>query len=639
MNYRLRRQGEDLGAFSLEELRRRRDSGELTGSEYVQGEGMLDWQPLDLVLQQGYRVVPPPLPASVSKRGPGQGVIWLIVAGGVIFFILFAAFFAYLGINFQRGYQSAIRSSRSSGSPDTPRPEAEAAASKPILLGANALTEADARKRGREFRVRQWLEGYKQRGRRNSACDATVVQYLQTWIARNYGGPDATNPVSIARLTEQLAADTHCTDPLVLAVMANNSRDASNKIHRFELALNGFSQSQHRAYPGFYADVVLAGCLNPKQQPARIGDLDHAALDGLRKCFVDGSFMPVDQPEIAEIFVNGWGDGFFERNGAAVCRIANEAGPTYQWLALMLDGEYQITEAWKARGKGYADTVTKPAWQAFHSHLAAAEKSLTAAWTLEPGFPLAPCRMMAVSLGNSGIDDMRLWFDRTLAAQLDYPEAWSELRWGLRPRWYGNQAALLDLGKTAVNTGRFDTDVPRKFFDCVADVEAELDQPAGRHIYGREDIWPEFQRLYRGYIAEPAQSSDRAGWRTAYAVVAYFAGKYDVTREQLEALDWKPVPETLRNWGADLSFMPLEVAARTGPLGEKVAAAEASYQNQNFAAARRQYIDLSTAANQDARTREFIQHRLAALSSMQLSPEGKLQLLPLPPPESSPATR
>ena len=94
-----------------------------------------------------------------------------------------------------------------------------------------------------------------------------------------------------------------------------------------------------------------------------------------------------------------------------------------------------------------------------------------------------------------------------------------------------------------------------------------MDLPAGRHIYGRADIWPELQKMYQGYIAEPVQSTGRNGWRTSYAVVAYFAGKYDLAREQLEALNWKPVPECLLNWGIDLSLMTLEVAARTGPSG------------------------------------------------------------------------
>ena len=481
MNYRMRRQGEDLGIFSLEELRRRRESGELTGGEYIQGEGMSDWQPLDLVLQQGYRIVPPPLPSSVPKGGLNPGAIGLIIAVGVILFI---AFFAYVGISFQRGFQSAINSSRSHGSLNQSRPEGMAAASKPIILTTNHFTEADVRSRGREFRIRQWLEGYEKRGQRSSACDAEVVQYLQTWIARNYGGSEATNSISIKQETERLAADTNCTDPLVLAVVANNSAGSSNRIPRFERALNGFSGSRHKAYPRLYANVILAQQF--KKQSDRVHALDRQALEWFRECFTDGSFIPADQQEVADIFANGWGDDFFKRNGDAVCKIANEAGPSYQWLALVMDGEHHINEAWKARGSGWASGVTQEGWRGFNEHLAEARKILTQAWNLQPGFPLAPCRMMTVALGDSGAAEMRLWFDRTLAAQIDCPQAWSEMRWGLRPRWYGSETAMLALGRTAINTGRFDTDVPRKFFDCVSDVESEMNLPAAAYLRARQ---------------------------------------------------------------------------------------------------------------------------------------------------------
>ena len=193
----MRRQGEDLGVFSLEELRRRRDSGELTGGEYVQGEGRPDWQPLDLVLQQGYRVIPPPLPPSVSRGRPNPGVIWLIVTGGVIVFILFVTFFVYMAINFQRGYQSAITSARAQRNLNQSRPEAITAASKPVVWTTNTPTERDVQKRAREFRIRQWLDGYEKRGRHNPACDAEAEQFIRIYIARNYGGPEATNTLSL----------------------------------------------------------------------------------------------------------------------------------------------------------------------------------------------------------------------------------------------------------------------------------------------------------------------------------------------------------------------------------------------------------------------------------------------------------
>jgi hypothetical protein len=629
MNYRMRRQGEDLGVFSLEELRRRHESGELTGDEYIQGEGMPDWQPLNLVLTQGYRVVPPPLPSSVSKGGLNQGVIWLMVVGGVA---LFVVFFAYVAINFQRGFQNAVKSPRSHGSLDQSRPDAEAAASKSVTVTTNTLTARDVQKRAREFRIRQWQEGYEQRGRRNPACDAEVELFIRVYIARNYGGPEATNTLSLEDESDRLAQDPDRTDPLVLTVAADNSRNYYDSVHRFERALAAYPGTTHRAYPKFYATVKLMDQLNNNSDQA--GALDTSALELLPKCFADGSFTPGDQREIAEIFVNSWGYDFFYNNAASVCDIVHQAGSSYQWLALVLDGEHHIIEAWKARGSGYANTVNEEGWQGFHDNLAEARTALTQAWNLQPGFPLAPCRMIYVSLGSSDIKEMRVWFDRTLAAQIDCPRAWSDFRWGLRPRWYGSEAAILALGRTAINTGRFDTDTPRKFFDCVADVESEMELPLGRHIYGRSDVWPEFQKMYQGYIAEPAQLPYRDGWRTSYAVVAYFAGKYEVARGQLEAMNWKPVPENLSNWGLDLSLMPLEVAARTGPLGAKIAAAESARASGNAAIALKQYAELAStsvadASATDARTKEFIQRRVAQLTVEKRLQEGQwVDLLP-----------
>ncbi len=148
MNYQMRRQGEDLGVYSLDELRHRRQAGELTGGEYVQEEGKSDWQPLDLVLQQGYRVVPPPLPPSASRSGPGQGVVWVIIAGVGIFFVLFITFFFYLALNLQRGIQTGINSSRAQRSWSPPSTEGVSVASKPVMWTTNTLTERRRSEKG-----------------------------------------------------------------------------------------------------------------------------------------------------------------------------------------------------------------------------------------------------------------------------------------------------------------------------------------------------------------------------------------------------------------------------------------------------------------------------------------------------------
>ena len=242
-----------------------------------------------------------------------------------------------------------------------------------------------------------------------------------------------------------------------------------------------------------------------------------------------------------------------------------------------------------------------------------ARTNLAKAWKLRPDLPIAPCRMIYVALSASDAEEMRLWFDRTIAAQIDYPRAWSEMRWGLRPRWHGSLEAMLALGKLAANTKRYDTDVPRKFFDVVKDIESEMQLEIGEHIYGREDIWPTMQQMYEGYVAEPSDSQRRPGWRSSYAVAAYFAGKYDLAKGQLELLNWKPAAYSLNGWRTDLSLMALEVAARTGPSGSKVEAAESNYRRQDVPGALSRYEELKSSAGEDERTRQFVLHRLATL--------------------------
>jgi hypothetical protein len=618
MNYHVRRQGEELGVFALDELRRRHAAGELTGAEYVQAEGKSDWQPLDWVLKEGYRVTPPPLPISPARSKMSPALMWTVIVGGAIVCFLVLAGISVFISNFQKGFSSVINQSRVNRESHG---EALAVASKPITWTTNTLTANDEQKRAREFRLRQWLAGYEQHGERNPKTDAEAEAYIRAYVAHYYGGPDETNKLSLADESARLANNPDCTDPLVLTVAADERLNYFDAVNLLERALAAYPNSKHSAYPRLYATIKLISHLEKKSDRTR--ELQAAALKLLPKCFSDGSFTPGDQQEMAEIFVNGWASTFFKDNQASVCATVRDAGSGFEWLALMLDGEREINEAWAARGNGYADTVSAAGWQGFNSHLSAAGTDLKAAWQLQPSYAMAPCRMINVALGNSDIDEMRLWFDRAVAAQIDYNGAWSAMRWGLRPRWYGNETSMLALGRVAIDTGRFDTDVPRKFMDCLADVESENSLTAGQHLYGRADIWPDLQRMYDGYVAAPSQEKYRDGWRSCYVVVAYLAGRHEVARTQLEALNWKPHPQNLTGWGTDLSLMALEVAARTGPVGQKISAAEAKRDAGNAAGALNDYSALKNAPNLDDRTREFVRHRLSLLAAEQNLQKGE----------------
>jgi hypothetical protein len=610
MNYHLNRDGQNLGIFPLEELRHWRQSGRLNGKELVWCAGMATWQTLDEVLRRNppgaAPAAPPRSPAPASPKKTNVALI-VAVTVAIVLFLAVTVTAGFFAVKFVVHSRSILRHARHWNADS-----AMALASKPVVADTNTLTAAEVQKQGREFRLRQYLEGYQLRGEHNPACDAEAVALIKNWIACNYGGTVDTNQPPLAELSDRLATNPACADPLVLTAAAVNTVELHEAIRRLERAVNGFEHSKHRAYPKFYATVVLADKLF-SDRADRVPVLDTLALQRLKEAFADGSIRPEDQAEIADILIMDWGDDFFSRNATAVAALVREQGEAFQWLALVLEGEHQIDAAWKARGSGYANTVTEQGWKGFREHLAEARECFTRAWKLQPRLPLAPCRMIYVSLGDSGLAEMRTWFDRTLAAQIDYPKAWKDLRWGLRPRWYGDLDSMLALGVTAVNTRRFDTDAPRVLFDVVSDLESELDLPRGQHIYGREDIWPHLQEMYEGYIAAPSQAASRDDWRRTYSVVAYLAGRYDVAGKQLEAINWQMADWNRSGWSTDLSLMPLEVAARTGPLARQVEAAENQLRNGDVAAAWEPYNRLKSASNADDRTREFIKDRLATL--------------------------
>jgi hypothetical protein len=603
MNYHLNRQGASLGVFTLEELRQRRQAGELDGSELVWREGMPQWQPLDYVLENP-AIAQGSQPAKTPSPHIAVWIIITIVLGGIGVAVLIG-YSVVKGVKQQAA--SLVSSTRNYSSDD----EGASVARQPIVVPATSRTERMLKRTERAFRDRQWVEGYRLRGNHDQPCDKEVIPFLTAWLDLNYSTTPVTNGVDVTRWADKLAENPACNEPLLLTAAGGQSVEVFEAIRRYEKALKLFPSSRHLAYPQWNAGLQLADHLSDK---GRIAALDATSLKLFEQCFKDGSFRPEDQGEIGKILLDAWGAGFFNRNDDAVAKVAEGTGQPYDWLAKLLRGQYHINEAWRLRGGGYVDTVTEKGWQGFRENMDKAKTALTAAWRLNPAEPRPASKMITVGMGQGGAKEMRIWFDRAVAAQIDDSEAWQNFRWGLRPRWHGSLEAMRQLGVLGLNTGRFDTDVPRKLFDAVSELEQELKTAPGTHIYGRADIWPDLERMYRGYLAEPSQAAYRPGWRASFAVVSYFAGRYDVAREQLQELSWKPPLSSLDNYGTDLTLMALEVAARTSGQGSEVAAAEGYYWSGDVHNARQAYEKLVQSMTAGTPAADFVQHRIASLA-------------------------
>jgi tetratricopeptide (TPR) repeat protein len=142
---------------------------------------------------------------------------------------------------------------------------------------------------------------------------------------------------------------------------------------------------------------------------------------------------------------------------------------------LYLEGVYHVEAAWDVRGGGYANTVTDKGLKGFGEHLQEARRALTKAWELDPAVPDPAVKMIAVSMGSAGRDELRLWFDRAVKARFDGPAAYHAYEYALYPRWQGNRQALLDFGIECYETRRFDTLVPLYLCNILRTVRTECD--------------------------------------------------------------------------------------------------------------------------------------------------------------------
>jgi hypothetical protein len=619
VDFYLNRGGRNEGPFPLYELRRRREAGELGGSEYVWREGMTGWQSLDAVLAQNPTVssgpLPPPVPASARKQPANQGVNWGVVTAYSLFAVLVVAVILY-GVKFR----ATLNLSRNQHQVEIQPNQADrqqaalAAARKPVTWTSNTLTTAYCRKLDVKFGERQWITGYQEHGDQSAACDAEAQQFLQTWLDRLSDVDAHTNLPATTQLAGNLATNPACTDPLLLTAVAMNSSTQVDKTTRLEAALSGFEHSQYNGYVRLFATLQLREAVG--SQKDRTAALDAKALTIFREALGDGSFTAAEQEVCAEKIIFGWSKDFFSQNGRAAAQAARDAGKTFEWLALVLESEDDMGRAWKARGNGFADKVTPEGWQGFRTNLAAARRASSRAWAIEPSLPMAPTQMIEVALGEeSGIAEMRMWFDRAVAAQIDYPRAWSAMRNGLRPRWYGSPAAMLEFGVTAANTGRFDTIVPAEFMGIVRDIEIDGNGPRTGAIYGNPEIWLYVQRICEGYLATPLSATDAEKWRSKYAVAAYLARQYKVARSQLEFLNWKPAASERLDWGVDLSLMNQDVAAHTSPNADNVVAAEAARDRGELEQALNLYNQILAERRIGPRVRQFARARAASLDA------------------------
>ncbi|HAV61589.1 MAG TPA: hypothetical protein DCY13_04395 [Verrucomicrobiales bacterium] len=315
-----------------------------------------------------------------------------------------------------------------------------------------------------------------------------------------------------------------------------------------------------------------------------VDEADDETLEQLRLAIEAGAYGPDEWIALSFHIASIGADGLLERRGPDLIKALGENPSVPEWLTERWKGAWEIKQAWKARGGGFANSVSDRGWDLFLEHSARAEVHLQRSWELEPSLPFAAQEMVYVQLGIGGYEEMRLWFDRTIAADFDYGGAYGRLLWGLRPRWHGSHQSMLEFGRVCAATKRFDTAVPWRMHEAVHDVISETKQHAA--LLRRQDVYQDLIGVYSGYadIAadEPERRRRHLSWKLATAV---FGAHWDDAERFLEEVGAVPSMEVCRQFELNPQDLALAAIGRGDSVNHPAFQAVLHLGNQRFAEA------------------------------------------------------
>ena len=261
-----------------------------------------------------------------------------------------------------------------------------ASAPRPAAPVVNSLPKATKATTQQQF-LTETLESYRSIvssayasvGKKNPAWNAAATAYLQkmcvylTYYTDDPGDfifspADLPASAAMVREGEQLLA-VGCTDPMVLychALVLLNSRQNDVALPLIHRAVEGFKT-------GTYAPQWTAGAAwRLLQFEDKNNAADRTVLEALieSSCIRMVTSKPVNQAHrraMHHLIVQMYrGRGEAEEKLFVALRPRQDGD---SWLVRMIGGDMEMQAGWKARGGGYANTVTEEGFKGFHQHL------------------------------------------------------------------------------------------------------------------------------------------------------------------------------------------------------------------------------------------------------------------------------
>lgn len=225
-------------------------------------------------------------------------------------------------------------------------------------------------------------------------------------------------------------------------------------------------------------------------------------------------------------------------------RALLQSDKTDPFLLHMFVALYSYNSAWRARGGGFASSVSDEAWTKFHELLSKASLHHRKAWLLRPDIPNAPAIMITIANANSENETWteRQWFELACHARFDFGLNYNSYMNPLKPRWGGSHAAMLEFGRECAETEAFETPVPYYLIEFISLIAEEVPD----HSVWQDDrilsILIDFWNSMHAWGDKNKVAKDGALWRKQVSLEAAVFVRNGMFKEARQVIDDLPGP-------------------------------------------------------------------------------------------------
>lgn len=488
-----------------------------------------------------------------------------------------------------------------------------------LTLNARATTAKHFTESLRHFYQRILVDAYIQHGQKSNAWNGDAMKLLEAVAAQLTGQEDALKPTEQAALARAVLR-RGCGDPLIRYLYADalcsmGKEDAA--MPNLRAAITRFTASDYPMATRRLAPLLLVRCLNhlAPQQSEEIATLRTLCEEWTAAAMHDSSFR-VGEQRIALHFIEN-GHGCYHGSESLLARMHATPGDDTYVTGILQASDVFSTPLLLREGCS-------------SDQLKRASRLLSTAWRLHPEFPEAPTMLITLARQASDIaGSPRVWFERAVAAQCDYSEAYTAMMEALLPANGGSYDRLYAFGEECLRSGRFDTRIPAVFYEVLATISR--DSQGARSYWGMQKTREYLATLFAGYAAN-ASPQEQTHYKSMHAATAWHYGQYETAMALLDELGDRTEPEAFSSvFYVDYPRAREEVYSRAAPGGPLIARAEKLRRARGPSVARAEYLRILARGGWSPSLSDLLNGRIAVLGiEEQLRKDKWVPLFPGP---------